>query len=239
MKLGKRPAVKDARTLRYADYRTSAANVPWRSAHWGHGLTYGMLGNDKYGDCVEAAFAHQLQVWDDRAGNGPFAVTTADVLADYAAITGFNPDDPNSDQGTDMLTANKYWRSKSLIDAYATVAPLNDAEVKESVAWYGSLNVGLAMPVSAQGQVGGVWDVVSGPSGQAGSWGGHCVPVVGYTPRGLFAVTWGALQAMTWDFFRTYCDESYVFLSKSWIAATGTSPSRLAWGQLDADLANL
>jgi hypothetical protein len=35
------------------------------------------------------------------------------------------------------------------------------------------------------------------------------------------------------------CDEAYVLLATDWIAASGESPSRMAWGQLLADLANL
>jgi hypothetical protein len=239
MKLGKRPAIKDPRTLKYADYRTGSSTAPWRAAHWGHDLPYGMLGNDRYGDCVEASFAHQVQVWLARSGNGPFTITTGDVLADYSAITGFDPRDPRTDQGTSMYYANRYWKGRGLIDAYATVDPLSGDQVRESVAWFGGLNIGVALPVSAQAQTGGVWDVTTGPDAQAGSWGGHCIPVVGYTSRTLWVVTWGALQAMTWNFLRTYCDEAYVFLSKQWIGAAGVSPSNLAWGQLDADLANL
>ncbi len=47
------------------------------------------------------------------------------------------------------------------------------------------------------------------------------------------------MQSMTWEFFTTYGDEAYVLLATEWIAATGQSPSRMAVGQLLADLANL
>lgn len=242
MKLGKLPARHDARTLKYANYQTGSADAPWHGAHWGHGLTYDMDGNDQYGDCVEAAHAHQVQVWTDRAGNA-FIPREQDVLDAYAAITGFNPDDPSTDQGTDMLSAVKYWKSAGMaghkIDAYASVSPAIVRHVKEAVAFYGGLTIGLALPVSAQNQVGDIWEVTTGPDAQAGSWGGHCVPVVGYTADGLWAVTWGAMQLMTWGFLATYCDEAYVLLSQDWMAASGTSPSALAWGLLQADLANL
>lgn len=241
VKLGKNPARHDPRTLLYGAYRTGAQTPP-RQAHWGHGLPFAVLSNDQYGDCVEAAFAHQLQVWDDRAGHR-FAPTDAETLGAYTAITGFNPDDPSTDQGTDMLTAVKYWQSTGIagqkITAYAAVNPLDRAQVAESVAWFGGCYIGVQLPVTAQNQVGEIWTVGTGPDSAAGSWGGHCVPVVGFGPDVLWLVTWGALQAMTWEFLATYCDEAYVLLGREWLAASGQSPSHLAWGQLLADLANL
>ena len=54
MRLGKQPARHDPRTLRFADYITYSSPLPPQHAHWGHGLPFAMLGNDQYGDCVEA-----------------------------------------------------------------------------------------------------------------------------------------------------------------------------------------
>ena len=240
-RLGKKDARHDPRTLRLADYRTGALTAP-AQAHWGHGLPFTMLANDSVGDCVEAGYAHQVQVWCDRAGQ-PFVPTDAEALGAYSAITGYNPDDPSTDQGTDMLTACNYWRSTGMagheVTAYLSVSAQNRGEVSESVAFYGGLYLGLALPTSAQSQVGATWTVLTGPDAAAGSWGGHCVPVTGYDEDILWVCTWGALQAMTWDFLATYCDEAYVLLSKDWQETSGTSPSGLAWGQLQADLANL
>ena len=148
-------------------------------AHWGHGLPFTMLANDSVGDCVEAGYAHQVQVWCDRAGQ-PFVPTDAEALGAYSAITGYNPDDPSTDQGTDMLTACNYWRSTGMagheVTAYLSVSAQNRDEVSESVAFYGGLYLGLALPTSAQSQVGATWTVLTGPDAAAGSWGGHCRP---------------------------------------------------------------
>ena len=241
VKLGKKPARHDPRTLAYGNYRTAAAAPP-PQAHWGHGLPYTVLGNAQYGDCVEAGYAHQVQIWGDRAGK-PFVPTDAEAIGAYSAITGFNPSQPSTDQGTDMLTAVGYWKSTGLggqkITAYATLNTRARAEISEAVAWYGGAYIGIQLPLSAQDQVGSEWTVTTGPNAVAGSWGGHCVPVSGYDKDQLWCVTWGALQAMTWEFLTTYCDEAYVLLATEWIAGTGQAPSRLAWGQLLADLANL
>jgi hypothetical protein len=240
-KLGKNPARHDPRTLAYAKYRTGT-DTPPRRAHWGNGLPFQMLGNDQYGDCVEAGYAHMLQIWDDRAGTS-FAPTEQDALGAYTAITGFNPSDPNTDKGTDILTAVKYWQSTGIegqkITAYASVNPLEQEQVSETIAWFGGTYIGLQLPASAQDQVGKQWTVTTGKGSAPGSWGGHCVPLSGYGPGELWCVTWGALQSMTWDFFTTYCDEAYVLLGTEWMEASGEAPSHLAWGQLMADLANL
>jgi hypothetical protein len=241
LKLGKKPARQDPRTLKLTDYLSGTLEAP-QQAQWGKRLPYGMLGNDAYGDCVEAGFAHQAQVWCDDAGH-PFVPTDAEALGAYSAITGFNPADPSSDQGTDMLTACKFWQSTGLaghkIDAYLSVEARDWEAVQEAIAFWGGLYLGLALPVTAQAEVGKTWTVQTGPDAAAGSWGGHCVPVIGYDPGLLWVITWGQLQVMTWDFLGTYADEAFCLLSKDWLEASGRSPSGLAFGQLQADLANL
>ncbi len=241
VKLGKKAARHDPRTLSYSSYRTGLTTPP-QQARWGENLSYDALGNDQYGDCVEAGYAHQVQIWGDTAGH-PFVPDTQEALAAYTALTGFNPADPSTDKGTEILTALKYWQSTGLggqkITAYAALNPMNRTEVSEAVAWYGGAYVGVQLPVSAQSQVGSEWTVATGQNAVAGSWGGHCIPICGYDQNTVWCVTWGKLQPMTWEFFTTYCDEAYVMLATEWIAASGAAPSNLAWGQLMADLANL
>jgi hypothetical protein len=167
----------------------------------------------------------------------------------YSAITGFNPNaklvngvNP-TDNGTYLTAALSYWQKTGFdgvtIDAYATVKPGNRIDVQGAIADFGGLYIGVQLPLAAQDQTPGTWSVTTGSGSAAGTWGGHCIYVTGYDTSGLYAVTWGSIQAMTWDWFETYCDEAYVPLSKSWLEKSGKSPSGLAWGQLDAALANL
>lgn len=245
MKLGKLPKRTDPRTLQYRDYRTPSSSLKTkREAHWGHGLVYPMLGNDQFGDCVEAEFAHALQIWLTRAGS-KFTPDSASVLSAYSALTGFSPNNPVTDRGTDMLAACNYWRTTGMngftIDYFLEVHPQSAADVRDAVAYYGGLDIGLQLPQAAEAQSSpqGTWTVGTGPQSVAGSWGGHCVVVSGYDAEYLYCITWGYIQKMTWDFFHTYCDEAYVMLAHAWLENTGLSPSGLAWGQLQADLANL
>ncbi len=238
---GKKPPRHDPRTLRYAAYRTSFTPVAPVQAHWGRNLPFTPLGNTQYGDCAEAGYAHQVQVWCDRAGH-PFVPDDTETLGAYSAITGFNPADPSTDQGTDMLSACQFWKATGLgghqVYAYLSLQMAQWA-IREAIALYGGCYIGLALPLSAQGQAGGVWAVTTGPDAEAGSWGGHCVNLTGYDQDMLWCSTWGALQAMTWEWLETYLDEAFVLLSRDWLRASGQSPSGLAWGALQADLANL
>ena len=94
--------------------------------------------------------------------------------------------------------------------------------------------LGLNLPKSAEQQTaaGAVWSV---------PWfspiaGGHEVPILAYTPDLLLCVTWGQLQAMTWEFVAKYAEELDVVVDPSWIAANGQSPTGLDLGALIADL---
>jgi hypothetical protein len=251
--LGKKPVRFDKRTLKYGEYRrASAIPAPPAASHWGGGIGFTMLGNDQYGDCVEAGFCHADQAFCNFDGGPKYVPTDAMALGAYSAITGFNQNDPSTDQGTDMLSACNYWRQTGItypngvthkVDAFMSVSPQDELHIREAIKWYGGAYVGIQMPLSAQGQVGPggphagpSWDVTSGPDSQAGSWGGHCVWMTAYTSQGLNCVTWGQLQNMSWDFFETYCDEAYVFLSPEWRKNTGLAPSGLSYGLLTADL---
>jgi hypothetical protein len=247
VKTGKKPATRDPRDLMYAAYRRPQNLAVAAEAHWGHGLPYDILGNGQFGDCVEAGAAHGLQVAWDRASKSEsaFVPTAQLVLGDYSGITGFNAADPATDQGTDMRQACGYWRNTGIegqykIGAYLAVRPDNEVHAREAVQYYCGLYTGLAMPVSAQAQTGnGIWDVVSGPDSAPGSWGGHCVWATGFDSEGLWCVTWGFIQKMSWNFFGTYCDEAWVLLFDQWIRSSGYSPSGLSMGQLLADMNSL
>jgi hypothetical protein len=129
-KLGKKPATYDKRDLQFAHYRT-AAPLPPHPKQFGHEKLvaangWQMLGNGPdntvspgfqgAGDCVFAGGDHETMLWTLEAGSAAnFSGATA--ISDYSAVTGYNPKDPNSDQGTDVREALKYRQNTGLIDA--------------------------------------------------------------------------------------------------------------------------
>lgn len=247
LKLGKLPARKDSIQFKLAKYLNLAA-LPTPPSKYGHQALVidweGMLGNDQYGDCVFAGAAHETILWGKEGGKN-VTFSTQSVLSDYSAVTGFNPNDPNSDQGTDMQVAASYRRKTGVkdqngtrhkVDAYLAIAAGNVAEVKQAVYLFSNVGIGFQFPASAMTQfnAGKNWTVVSGSKIE----GGHYVPVVGYDSRYLYVVTWGKLQKMSWGFFKKYCDEAVVYLSSEMLV-NGKSLEGFDAAQLQADLGQL
>lgn len=245
-KLGKLPARPDAVKLKMASY-IDFSKFPPPPPSFGHdaGITgWGMLGNDNYGDCVWAGAAHETILWDREAAHKA-KFTEANVLSDYTAVTGFKPNDPNTDQGTDMSLAAKYRQKTGVIDKYGkrhTVAAylaLRKGNLEEHILacyLFGAVGLGIEVPSSADQQFsdGRPWDVVPGDTIE----GGHYVPLVGRGDGFLRVVTWGKVQKMTTKFFETYNDESIAYVSLEALT-NNKSPEGFDAQTLLADLGKL
>lgn len=249
-RLGKLPKREDPRTLKMSRYIVPSppAPKPPTSADWIDQIpNWDMYGNDQYGDCVIAAMAH-IQNQADFLTAGKFTdYALTDILSMYSAIGGYDPSDgPGgpSDQGCDMLTALKYWKTAGFLGrkilAFMEVDPQNPIQVEQAIAQFGSLFIGVNLPVAVQQlpnwpappkSLTGNWE--------PGSWGGHCVPPMDYSPGQELVVSWGSKLTMADAFFTAYCDEAYVVLFPGWVNSKGTSPSGLNLAQLQADIAAL
>jgi hypothetical protein len=241
LKLGKLPARPDAVKLKFSSYKTlptyptseKAVDLPWQ-----------MLGNDTVGDCVLAGAGHETMAWNHEA-NKTVTFTDKSVLSDYSAITGYNPNDPNSDQGTDMVVAASYRKKTGVVDAngvrhkvgaYVALTVGDTTQVKEAIYLFGAVGIGFQFPDYAMDEFnnGETWHLKTGGTIQ----GGHYVPAIGYSSRYLYVVTWGKLQRMTWGFYRKYSDESIAYLSPEFLTG-GQSLEGFNLPQLQTDLQNL
>jgi hypothetical protein len=240
-KLGKSPPRIDPRTLQLASYlRATVLPPPPASVDWGTKITqWPMMANDRIGDCTTAAAGHCIQEWTTDAGD-PYLPPDAEIIAAYAAVSGYDPATGRHDTGAVELDVLNYWRQTGIagrtLRAYVALEPGNLDHVRDTVSIFGNCYIGLALPLSAQDQ--STWSVPPGGAhgqGAPGSWGGHAVPVVAYDPRGLTVVTWGALQRMTWGFWSAYCDEAYALLSDDFLTADRT-PAGIDLASLQADL---
>lgn len=242
MKLGKSTAVHDPRTLLLANYIKPA--LPPAPAQYAYGTdigvnSWGMMDNDKIGDCTCAAAGHLIMEWTD--DNGAMITPTDDqIIAAYSAITGYDPKTGQNDNGANELKVLSYWRKKGIaghqIMAYAALEPKNHDHVMQGVYLFGGCYIGVQLPISAQTQE--IWSVPPGGAtgnGAVGSWGGHAVPVVGYDNQGLTVITWGATKRMTWSFWDTYCDESYAIISTDFVSSK-TSKNGFNLAALQQDL---
>lgn len=243
-RLGKKPYIYNPKTLQMYRYRSPSA-LPPIPIHkdWSHGIKqWGMMGNDRIGDCAIAGPGHAIYQWTMDNGR-PTLLSDDEIISSYSAVSGYNPATGANDTGCNLVDVLNYWRKTGIgghtIAAYVALEPGNTDHVKETLLIFGNVLIGLALPISAQGQAS--WQVVGptwAPQCQPGSWGGHCVIVVEYDAHGLTVVTWGQLMRMSWAFWAAYCDEAYAILSQDWLTGN-KSPAGFNIATLAADLASV
>jgi len=221
-KLGLQPPKPGAVRLRlatYLDFRM-LPTPPQEFGHYSKINEWGMLANDQYGDCALAGACHQTMLYTAEGGT-PAPFNDKAALANYSAVTGFNADDPSSDQGTQVGALADYWLRQGIVDAagkrhqVVAIADMNPGDLRElwiATYLFQAVGLGFALPESAMDQTrdGKVWDVVPG----ADIVGGHYVPCFGRSNGNGIGVTWGALQPFTPDFYRTYNNQGLCVLSE-------------------------
>jgi hypothetical protein len=243
LKLGKLPATHDRRDLKLVDFidRSKLPTPPEKFGHDGLVKAWPMLGNDQYGDCVWAGAAHEVQQWNADAGR-TVTFTNEAVLSDYAACTGFDPNDPSTDQGTDMRAAAKYRKATGIVDAagtrhkigaYVTLTPGDVNELKIAIMLFGLAGGGLVIDTAQMTQFndGQPFDWVSGSPQE----GGHYVPINRWDAQYLGGPTWEREEPMTYRFYEKQNDETFVYLSDEMLTG-GTSIDGFARADLIADL---
>lgn len=244
-KFGKLPARPDSVKLKLTDYASALPTAPKTFGHYGLVSAWNMLGNDQYGDCVWAGAAHETMMQSLEGGHGALPFTDQCVLSDYSACTGFNANDPNTDQGTDMATAAAYRQKTGIVDAngtrhkvdaYVSVAK-GDLDQTMSAAYvFGAVGIGIECPdfMMTQFSDGQPWDY----TGQSYSIeGGHYIPVVGRNSAGnILVITWGRLHAMTPAFFAKFNDETIAYINLDILNGKGYSPENFNEAALQADL---
>jgi hypothetical protein len=227
-KLGLKPPRPGAVKLRLATYM-NYSTLPTPPAEFGHYdlvTNYGMLANDRVGDCAIAGPMHQQMVWDAESQT-PVSFSDATALQVYSEITGYDPtqtaaDGSNpTDQGTDIQQMAAYWQKTGMLDdagkrhqivAYLDLTPGDLRELWTATWLFQTVTLGFALPDSAQQQFanGEPWDIVRGASIE----GGHCVPCMGRKTGLNLGVTWDALQPFTDRWFEKYNNQGIVALSE-------------------------
>ena len=180
------------------------------------------------------------------------AIASMQLVQDvYAAVSGWSPSKPGSDQGariTDVLTyfarhGVDMGRGGPEAGLWTPIATADHTELRQTISLLGSATIGLLLPDSAR--VSGVWDVPPGGptgSGAPGSWGAHCIILAGYD-RGAglyYGITWGGVQPITERFLAAYMDEAYaVFAPGELLGVDGMSPEQFDFATLRAALDSL
>lgn len=247
---GKLPPKRHDKLIALSDFMTAAETWPAVPAMgWEATVdpsSWGMLGNDQYGDCAEAGILHLVQAQSANAGN-LLSATTDQALALYSAVTGFNPNDPNSDQGT-VLTDLLAWIQKNGLEMTDMTGKTVTVEVVGSAAFditsiaqmryatylFGGSYLGINCPEQCEEDLSN-WNFAAGlPIA-----GGHCIPRVGEGAAGGQIVSWADVIPFSNGFWTAYGDEGYVVVTKAWLNAQALAPSGLDLNGLVSAMKNL
>lgn len=234
LKLGKRlGVVHDRRTIHFADLLTGLPEPPARVTT-GQGEPIRMYANDRYGDCTCASMAHGIDLHERATKQHEAQLTDEDVLAFYSLVTGFDPDDPSTDNGAYLLDVCNAMRHQGLgrqhdgsphtIAAFARVNTSIPKHVQAAAYMFGGLYVGAGLPLSAQDQLDATerWMVTDSSRARFGSWGGHAMWLPGFNSNYVTLTTWGRRQKASWQWFSTYVNEAYVVITDDYLTADRT-----------------
>ena len=248
VKFGRRAPVSRGFAPLFSRY---AANLPAPPANANYATVPTMTalrniyGNDTLGDCVIAGGYHDVGLWTGNA-NGLFVATDAQIIADYSAIGGYVPGNPNTDQGCDEETALNYWvqhgfANGTKLAGWLRVDATNQTQVQQALWLFESVYFGINLPdkwVNPMPSADGfTWDV----AGKADPANGHCVVGCAYNATGVLIDTWGLLGTVTWGAVKKYAaaasnGELYLLLSPDSIAkATAKAPNGFDWPTLISD----
>lgn len=205
-----------------------------------------MQGNDQYGDCVEAAMAHQVGLWTGNANPPCVIPTETETLNFYHAING-----NDQDNGTDPIRALNYWQNKGFpissgthkIAGWLAINPTNWLHIQQCIWLFGGVLPCLDLPDDYTNPFPSgdafVWTKVGPPNPQQGHMPGAC----GYKRNWLVLDTWAMWGLMSPEAVAYYCDWAqggalYTAISQDWInRGKQISPTGLNWAQLEADFA--
>lgn len=239
-KLGRKPRSFSPHVMHLsAVFGAMPVPTPPPTVDWTKGITsFGMMLNDRLGDCTCAALYHARQIWTANTG-AEDTQPDSSVLSLYESACGYNPDDSSTDQGgneqsilsgllkTGMPLANG---ATDKILAYFEVDSRNIEDVKTVINQCGVAYIGFNVPEGIDENPGALWDNVDPNSNIEG---GHAVILTGYDDVGPDVVSWGARYKMTWAFFQQWTDEAYAIVDPTWVK-DGKTPLGLTPEQLTA-----
>lgn len=208
---------------------------------------YGYMYNDRYGDCTVAAKWHTVQ---HQSGfeKHKFIQSDENIKAEYFDYTG------GQDSGLSLLDVLQPWKAGAhgghQLAAYAEI-PWTDRSLsvaqsrkvlKQGIWLMGSAYIAVELPYALQNSAYDWRNVGTGADWRAGTWGGHCVPILAYESVGgvltFYIITWGQLVPVSEAFLRAYMVEAWAPVATDWQNAKGTTPNGRSLQAL-VDLAKL
>lgn len=239
LKLGRLPAKRSLKSLALSNYLNMGAAAFPRSHAWERPIDYGIMANDRIGDCTCAAIGHMIMNWQAVANAGsPVSIPDSEIISAYSAITGYDPASGANDNGANELDVLNYWQTTGIaghkIVGKATLDIHNVGQIKAACYLFGGVYIGFEVPAYIMDDTSNHnWGSMSGDKSIVG---GHAVPIFGYGRGGCTNVSWGDFYHMSWEFWLRYVDEAYAVVSTDWLKQSGVSPSGLDLAGLLQDL---
>jgi hypothetical protein len=205
-----------------------------------------MDGNDTEGDCVEAAKAKYQRIADTAATGSTPNITTAEVVAQYLKETG------GQDVGLVPDLSFEDWKNNGALFGgeirkileHVQLDISNFTETMEAIYYLYAPALSIELPITAQDQVGKVWDVTpnadTDPNAKPGSWGDHETLAPAWlviSSDGSIQIvveTWSIDQPMTLAFFK-----KYVVLAEAFIDAKNATTDLIDPAAQEALLAQI
>lgn len=234
MKLGRIPSVEDHRNFQYKDFYEPAGIIIPPKRLWTDRVSeWGVMGNNRYGNCVYVTAAHMLLCWRSCARGDSKRISDNAVIEEARHDRALN--------GFSILERNKIWRKRGLFSdrlwAFTSIDPKNVEHVRSAIYFHGCVDLGVNLPMAWQGS--DIWDDGQGRSFIPNSWGPHSVPIVGYDEDGFVVVSWGKVIKMTTAALLRYCDEAYACIDSNWLDGKGETPAGLNLESLHAALQSI
>lgn len=246
-KLGKLPPKISEKTYKMDGiFSKDSIKVP-DTYNWAADFTWPMWCNDTIGCCTQVSVASAIKVWTYNNGDEQ-TLTDDDIIKNYSAESGYNPSNPSSDKGAVELDVLNYWvktgytstDGNNKLYAFGTVDKTNIDNIKKTIYVFGGCYIGIMLPNFAMTDAEentGYWEAQDYDNNIVG---GHAVFLHGYDEHYFYLNTWAQNWKMSIDFFKQYCEESYILVSQDWINdKTHVSPLKENINQLITEMKSL
>jgi len=206
---------------------------------------FDMLKNDEIGDCGMVGPAQIIRVTSANAGREIIPTAPA-VVAEYSALSGYTPANPDSDVGLVLTDVLQKWKSDGLdidgsgrkhkILGYLALNPKNRTELEWAINLFGAVLQGHTLTQLAMTDP-VYWEVTPNKVDQTPV-GRHCTAAFSFNVAGTDNVTWGQFRLARPAFDALFLDESYAVLTEDWALPDGIAPSGFSTGELEDRLKN-
>jgi hypothetical protein len=243
--------------LKFGDYVDLTALQPIPappSGDFGHTRLvtkpWAMYLNDRLGDCVVAAKQHKIRLWDaEGTGSDTVEFTDDNTVSNYELLGNYNPGDPDSDQGCDMVTAAQLELTRGIVDSTGRIHKPGVALQLQAGNWeqlryaaylFDGVELGILVTSDMQQAFAdeAPWD--TDQFNPYNVEGGHCVPVMAWSGGMPELITWAQPQLLTKALYTapqfntvTMC---YATQEK---LANGVDLQGLSWSDMRSDIKRL